>query len=163
MGKPADFKTGSDLAAPKGTKKLARKCCGVDRTNWVNAPDPCCASSGRVCASLVSGAVRDSRQRGERFGIPRSLHDWSKSILQELQRYRLLLLYLALSMLISPRQSLLWFCNSIVRWNAPSPELNSMFQTILTAFKQHDASGWAAQVAAFPPIIQERLATRYGV
>ncbi|KAK0430055.1 related to importin beta-2 subunit (transportin) [Armillaria ostoyae] len=60
-------------------------------------------------------------------------------------------------------KSLLWFCNSIVRWNAPSPELNSMFQTILTAFKQHDASGWAAQVAAFPPIIQERLASRYGV
>ncbi|KAJ2982483.1 hypothetical protein NUW54_g10748 [Trametes sanguinea] len=60
-------------------------------------------------------------------------------------------------------KSLLWFCNAIVRWNQPSPELNSMFQTILHGFKQHDAVGWAAQVATFPPVIQERLATRYGV
>ncbi len=60
-------------------------------------------------------------------------------------------------------QSLLWFCNAIVRWNQPSPELNSMFQTLLTGFKQHDAAGWSAQVSTFPPVIQERLATRYGV
>lgn len=60
-------------------------------------------------------------------------------------------------------QSLLWFCNSIVRWNQPSPELNNMFTTLLQGFKQHDEAGWAAQVAAFPPVIQERLATRYGV
>ena len=60
-------------------------------------------------------------------------------------------------------QSLLWFCNSIIRWNQPSPELNNMFQTLLQGFKQHDEAGWAAQVATFPPIIQERLAARYGV
>ncbi|CDO74714.1 hypothetical protein BN946_scf184847.g22 [Trametes cinnabarina] len=60
-------------------------------------------------------------------------------------------------------KSLLWFCNAIVRWNQPSPELNAMFQQLLTGFKQHDAVGWAAQVATFPPVIQERLATRYGV
>ncbi|KAI0767131.1 ARM repeat-containing protein [Fomes fomentarius] len=60
-------------------------------------------------------------------------------------------------------KSLLWFCNAIVRWNQPSPELNSMFQTLLTGFKQHDAAGWSAQVSTFPPVIQERLATRYGV
>ncbi|KAI0669611.1 ARM repeat-containing protein [Trametes maxima] len=60
-------------------------------------------------------------------------------------------------------KSLLWFCNAIVRWNQPSAELNSMFQTLLNGFKQHDAVGWAAQVATFPPVIQERLATRYGV
>ncbi|KAJ7579308.1 armadillo-type protein [Mycena floridula] len=60
-------------------------------------------------------------------------------------------------------KSLLWFCNSIVRWNQPSPELNTMFQTLLQGFKQHDEAGWAAQMAAFPPIIQERLAVRYGV
>ncbi|KAJ4483780.1 armadillo-type protein [Lentinula aciculospora] len=60
-------------------------------------------------------------------------------------------------------KSLLWFCNSIVRWNQPSPELNNMFQTLLQGFKQHDEAGWAAQVVAFPPVIQERLATRYGV
>ncbi|KAK7036520.1 hypothetical protein VNI00_011717 [Paramarasmius palmivorus] len=60
-------------------------------------------------------------------------------------------------------KSLLWFCNSIVRWNQPSPELNNMFSTLLHGFKQHDEAGWAAQVSAFPPVIQERLAARYGV
>ncbi|TFK65620.1 transportin-PC [Pluteus cervinus] len=60
-------------------------------------------------------------------------------------------------------KSLLWFCNSIVRWNQPSPELNNMFQQLLQGFKAHDAAGWAAQVASFPPAIQERLAARYGV
>ncbi|EDR00554.1 uncharacterized protein LACBIDRAFT_240538 [Laccaria bicolor S238N-H82] len=64
---------------------------------------------------------------------------------------------------IAKAWSLLWFCNSIVRWNQPSPELNNMFQTLLQGFKAHDAAGWAAQVASFPPAIQERLATRYGV
>ncbi|KAH9485663.1 Transportin-1 [Psilocybe cubensis] len=60
-------------------------------------------------------------------------------------------------------KSLLWFCNSIIRWNQPSPELNNMFQTLLQGFKQHDEAGWAAQVSSFPPVIQERLAARYGV
>ncbi|KAG6853517.1 hypothetical protein C0991_003647 [Blastosporella zonata] len=60
-------------------------------------------------------------------------------------------------------KSLLWFCNSIVRWNTPSPELFNMFQTLLQGFQQHDPAVWAAQTASFPPAIQERLATRYGV
>ncbi|KII95563.1 hypothetical protein PLICRDRAFT_220764 [Plicaturopsis crispa FD-325 SS-3] len=60
-------------------------------------------------------------------------------------------------------KSLLWFCNAIVRWNQPSPELNAMFSQLLLGFKQHDEAGWAAQVASFPAAIQERLATRYGV
>ncbi|KAG6816592.1 hypothetical protein H0H87_004818 [Tephrocybe sp. NHM501043] len=60
-------------------------------------------------------------------------------------------------------KSLLWFCNSIVRWNTPSPELFNMFQTLLQGFQQHDPAAWAAQTASFPPAIQERLAARYGV
>ncbi|PCH36569.1 ARM repeat-containing protein [Wolfiporia cocos MD-104 SS10] len=60
-------------------------------------------------------------------------------------------------------KSLLWFCNAVVRWNNPSPELNAMFQTLLTGLKQHDAAGWTAQVSTFPPAIQERLAARYAV
>ncbi|KAH8103257.1 ARM repeat-containing protein [Cristinia sonorae] len=60
-------------------------------------------------------------------------------------------------------KSLLWFCNAIVRWNQPSPELNAMFQQLLSGFKQHDAAGWAAQVSTFPTAIQERLSQRYGV
>ncbi|OCH90570.1 ARM repeat-containing protein [Obba rivulosa] len=60
-------------------------------------------------------------------------------------------------------KSLLWFCNAIVRWSQPSPELNNMFQQLLSGFKQHDPAGWAAQIATFPPAIQQKLAERYGV
>ncbi|TFL07426.1 armadillo-type protein [Pterulicium gracile] len=60
-------------------------------------------------------------------------------------------------------KSLLWFCNAIVKWDRPSAELNSMFQQLLQGFKQHDPAGWSGQVATFPPVIQERLAARYGV
>lgn len=60
-------------------------------------------------------------------------------------------------------KSLLWFCNAIVRWNNPSQELNAMFAQLLTGFRNHDPTGWRAQVATFPPTIQERLAARYGV
>jgi transportin-1 len=60
-------------------------------------------------------------------------------------------------------QSLLWFCNAIVRWNTPSAELNNMFHHLLVGFKTQDPAMWATQVASFPPVIQERLATRYGV
>jgi transportin-1 len=60
-------------------------------------------------------------------------------------------------------QSLLWFCNAIVRWNTPSAELNGMFHHLLVGFKTQDQAAWATQVASFPPVIQERLATRYGV
>jgi transportin-1 len=62
-----------------------------------------------------------------------------------------------------PSQALLWFCNAIVRWNTPSQELNAMFLELLTGFKQSDPAGWQAQVMQFPPVIQERLAQRYGV
>ena len=60
-------------------------------------------------------------------------------------------------------QSLRSFCDAIVHWKQPSPELNSMFQMLLTDLKQYDSVTWAAQVASFPPVIQEGLATRYGV
>ncbi|KDQ56392.1 hypothetical protein JAAARDRAFT_132617 [Jaapia argillacea MUCL 33604] len=60
-------------------------------------------------------------------------------------------------------KSILWFCNAVVRWNQPSPELNAMFQQLLSGFKQHDPTGWTSQVSTFPPVIQERLAQRYGV
>ncbi|KAJ3717950.1 armadillo-type protein [Lentinula raphanica] len=60
-------------------------------------------------------------------------------------------------------KSLMWFCNAIVRCNQPSPELNEMIQTLLQGFRQHDEAGWAAQVASFPLVIQEQLASRYAV
>jgi transportin-1 len=64
---------------------------------------------------------------------------------------------------VHPLQSLLWFCNAIVKWSNPSPELNAMFQQLLTGFKQHDTAGWTAAVGSFPPVIQEKLRARYGV
>ncbi len=57
MGRPADFKAGSNPTGSKGTKKLARKCSRGDRTNRANAPDRCRASLGRVCGGIVSGLV----------------------------------------------------------------------------------------------------------
>lgn len=57
----------------------------------------------------------------------------------------------------------MWFCNAIVRWNSPSPELNQMFQNLLSSFKAHDEQGWAAQLSTFPPAIREALLQRYGV
>ncbi|TFK64205.1 ARM repeat-containing protein [Pluteus cervinus] len=60
-------------------------------------------------------------------------------------------------------ESLLWFCNSIARWEQPSPELNDMFRQLLQGFKARDAGGWAVQAASFPPLTRDRLATRYGV
>ncbi|KAI0687106.1 ARM repeat-containing protein [Cytidiella melzeri] len=60
-------------------------------------------------------------------------------------------------------KSLLWFCNAIVKWTSPSAELNAMFQQLLSGFKQHDSAGWTATVGSFPPVIQEKLRTRYGV
>jgi transportin-1 len=38
-----------------------------------------------------------------------------------------------------------------------------MFQTLLQGFRQSNEAEWAAQVTNFPPVIQQRLATRYGV
>ncbi|KAF9049669.1 armadillo-type protein [Rhodocollybia butyracea] len=60
-------------------------------------------------------------------------------------------------------KSLLWVCNIIVHWTQPSPPLNKIFATALQTLKRHDETSWSAQVAAFPPLIQEQLATRYGV
>ena len=63
----------------------------------------------------------------------------------------------------APMQSLLWFCNAIVRWTQPSPELHEMFAGILHGFKQQDATGWAKETAAFPPVILQQLQQKYGV
>ena len=38
-----------------------------------------------------------------------------------------------------------------------------MFHHILQGFKQHDGAAWAAQMASFPPVIQEKLRAKYGV
>ncbi|KAG8883613.1 hypothetical protein FRB97_006307 [Tulasnella sp. 331] len=57
----------------------------------------------------------------------------------------------------------LWFCNAIVKWKAPSAELRDMFSQILHGFKDMSGSGWDAQVASWPPSIQDALRTQYGV
>ncbi|KZV89097.1 ARM repeat-containing protein [Exidia glandulosa HHB12029] len=57
----------------------------------------------------------------------------------------------------------LWFCNAVVRWNTPSPELNEMFGSIFRGLKEMSGAGWDAQVSQFPAAIQERLRERYNV
>lgn len=56
-----------------------------------------------------------------------------------------------------------FFCNAVVRWNKPSMQLNEMFRSILTAFRDMSGSQWDATKAQFPPVIRERLEERYGV
>ncbi|WOO77650.1 Transportin-1 [Vanrija pseudolonga] len=59
--------------------------------------------------------------------------------------------------------SFIWFCNAVCKWQHPSRELDGMFRSILQAFKAQLGAGWDAQVAAFPPVIRERLRERYDV
>ncbi|ELU39142.1 transportin-PC [Rhizoctonia solani AG-1 IA] len=65
--------------------------------------------------------------------------------------------------LIFCAQAFVFFCNAVVRWTAPSQELNDLFSKILHGFKQMSGSQWEAQMAAFPEGIQERLRSRYQV
>ncbi|KAH7329837.1 armadillo-type protein [Rhizoctonia solani] len=58
-------------------------------------------------------------------------------------------------------KAFVFFCNAVVRWTAPSQELNDLFSKILHGFKQMSGSQWDAQMAAFPEGIQERLRARY--
>ncbi|KAF7424984.1 hypothetical protein PC9H_010295 [Pleurotus ostreatus] len=60
-------------------------------------------------------------------------------------------------------KSLLWFCDAIVRWTQLSAVLDHMFRRLLQGLKGNEVIEWAAQVPQFPPVIQERLAARYGV
>ncbi|KAB5593276.1 Importin subunit beta-2 [Ceratobasidium theobromae] len=52
-------------------------------------------------------------------------------------------------------KAFVFFCNAVVRWTAPSQELNELFS------KQMSGAQWDAQMAAFPEGIQERLKQRY--
>ncbi|KDN42248.1 hypothetical protein RSAG8_06915, partial [Rhizoctonia solani AG-8 WAC10335] len=54
-------------------------------------------------------------------------------------------------------KAFVFFCNAVVRWTAPSQELNDLFSKILHGFKQMSGSQWDAQMAAFPEGIRERL------
>jgi transportin-1 len=42
-------------------------------------------------------------------------------------------------------------------------QLNEMFRSILTAFRDMSGSQWDATKAQFPPVIRERLEERYGL
>ncbi|KAM0793118.1 hypothetical protein ACM66B_000597 [Microbotryomycetes sp. NB124-2] len=57
-----------------------------------------------------------------------------------------------------------YFLNAVARWQRPSDELNEMFKTILTAFKNmSEGPAWQAQLAHLPEPIVARLRERYGV
>ncbi|KAH7867872.1 armadillo-type protein [Lentinula edodes] len=58
--------------------------------------------------------------------------------------------------------SLIPFCDSMIKWQQPSRELSDMFRAVLHDLKKHDAVSWSVAFSAFSPITQEELATRYG-
>jgi len=55
----------------------------------------------------------------------------------------------------------MWFCNAVVRWQHPSPELNEMFAHILRAFKEMAGPQWENQLLTYGQFIAERLRLRY--
>lgn len=56
-----------------------------------------------------------------------------------------------------------WFCNAVVKWKSPSPELRDMFTKILHGFKEMSGPQWSQQISTYPPPLQEALRTLYGV
>lgn len=114
------------------------------------------------CSALQE--IRDNEEKDSAFrGLCTLVQTNPAGIAKVKHQHRLLDDTALINAIFNTPQSLLWFCNAIVKWTNPSPELNSMFQQLLAGFKQHDAAGWAAQVSTFPPVIQEKLRMRYGV
>ncbi|KDN41076.1 ARM repeat-containing protein [Tilletiaria anomala UBC 951] len=60
-------------------------------------------------------------------------------------------------------KSFVYFCMAVVRWTTPSAELNNMFISILTGFKDMSGAQWEEQKKHFPPLIVQRLQSRYGL
>lgn len=60
-------------------------------------------------------------------------------------------------------QGFAYFCNAVVRWQKPSARLNELFAEILHGFRTMSGDKWGETKAQFPPVIQQRLAERYGV
>ncbi|CAG8553062.1 7040_t:CDS:10 [Diversispora eburnea] len=60
-------------------------------------------------------------------------------------------------------KSFLYFCDAVVQWQHPPPELNEIFRKILTGFKQMMGPNWDAYTSHFPPHIRQRLLERYGL
>ena len=107
------------------------------------------------CQALYE--IRDSEEKDSAFRGFCTMVQVNPAGIAKVHKYYYLMSF---RIAICSLQILLWFCNSLVRWNNPSLELNEMFRTILQGFKQHDEQGWAAEVSTFPPVIQEHLATR---
>jgi transportin-1 len=85
---------------------------------------------------------------------------------------------------IAVQQDFFWFCNAIVKWQTPSPELEDMFRKasqlerrqtewrliltlpfqILTGFKQMMGDEtWAQMTSGWPPALMTRLREKYSV
>jgi transportin-1 len=60
-------------------------------------------------------------------------------------------------------KSFLYFCDAVVQWQQPPPELNEIFRKILTGFKQMMGPNWEAYTSNFPPHIRQRLLERYAL
>ncbi|EJT96947.1 ARM repeat-containing protein [Dacryopinax primogenitus] len=55
------------------------------------------------------------------------------------------------------------FCNATAKWQAPSLELNSMFQQIFSGFKSMLGENWEPQMAQVPEPTRSVIRQRYGV
>jgi transportin-1 len=112
------------------------------------------------CQALYE--IRDNEEKDSAFRGFCTLVQANPAGISKVSRLQYFPYHHRVTLILVP-QSLLWFCNAVVRWNTPSAELNNMFMTLLNGFKASDPAAWAASVSSFPPVIQERLATRYGV
>ena len=58
---------------------------------------------------------------------------------------------------------LVYFCDAIVQWNAPSEGLNDVFRKVLGLFQQGMGDEWIRIKAQFPTIVKQRLEQRYAL
>ena len=64
----------------------------------------------------------------------------------------------------APLEALIQLCDAIGSWAAPPQELNEMFRTILSGYKNSiPPEQWAAFYATFPEHLSRRLTERYGL
>ncbi|CAI5441635.1 unnamed protein product [Caenorhabditis angaria] len=57
-----------------------------------------------------------------------------------------------------------FWCDAVVSWNTPKPELKDMFNRILLGFKQQVGEpNWSMFIAQLPAPLRERLYTQYGI
>ncbi|KAJ1985351.1 hypothetical protein H4R34_000005 [Dimargaris verticillata] len=60
-------------------------------------------------------------------------------------------------------KSFVYFCDAVVMWQTPSPELNEMMGKILHGIKQMSGDNWSNYIKDFPDTIRSTLIQRYSL